>query len=89
MTILELLEEHEYIPSHLDQAYPVCLCLKWRASSPLANRTEHRAHLAEVLEEWVQEQRAEAWDSCDDAWEHAHSLDNLEPFEHVPLNPYR
>lgn len=60
MTILEILEAHAYVPSHLGHAYPVCLCLEWRASSPLAKRDEHRAHLAEVLETHQREAKAEA-----------------------------
>lgn len=60
MTILEVLEAHAYVPSHLGHAYPVCLCLEWRASSPLAKRDEHRDHLAEVLETHQQEAKAAA-----------------------------
>ena len=37
----------------------------------------------------IQEAKADAWDECDDAWEFAHRMSNLEPWEHLKDNPYR
>ncbi|WP_413455971.1 hypothetical protein ACLQ8T_05685 [Glutamicibacter sp. FR1] len=35
------------------------------------------------------EAKAEAWDACSEAWEQAHSLDNIEPWGYLPDNPYK
>lgn len=84
MIIQELLEAHKpaFYLNRKEEEF--CWC---KHLTPLPQG--HRAHLAEVLEEWVQEQCAEAWDACDDAWTFAHSLDNIDPFGQIPYNPYK
>lgn len=43
----------------------------------------------EILRDEVKTAKAKAWDECDDAWEFAHRMSNLEPWEHLKDNPYK
>ena len=55
MTILEILEAHRTLANSPRDT--VCACDRtWRPHA------EYRAHLAEVLDKYMQEAKAEAWD---------------------------
>lgn len=45
--------------------------------------------LGKEFDREIKQIRADAWDECDDAWEFAHRMSNLEPWEHLKDNPYR
>lgn len=64
MTILEIIEAHQYEPISDRLRVASCSCGGWQDEMPykLRNHFEaHRAHLAEVLETHQQEREAEAW----------------------------
>lgn len=86
MSILEILEAHGAADWN-EQGRRECTC--GHQFTLGYSQATHRAHVAQVLEQHEREAKAAAWESCSDAWEYAHSLDNHEPWEHVPPNPYR
>lgn len=96
MTILEILEAHtlEWVAD--DVGNYECECGFYPDpfnGTDVSIDDQHRAHVAEVLDKHMQERilawQEQAWDACSEAWEHAHSLDNIEPWGYLPDNPYK
>lgn len=65
----------------------------WDSVTDPTDIKEVRNQATAEFDRWLEtvraEAKAEAWDECDDAWEHAHSLDNIEPWEYMKDNPYK
>lgn len=74
MTITELLAAHRTLDvAHLAHSVAMCKC-----GTLFENRPAHRAHVAEVLEQHMQEREARAWDKAAECAP-----------EYLPPNPYR
>ena len=89
MTILEIIEAHQYEPISDRLRVASCSCGGWQDEMPykLRNHFEaHRAHLAEVLETHQQEQQARAWS---DGFHKGRKTENGSHVSTWPRNPYR
>ena len=56
---------------------------------PFEGVVERTAQAQRTIAKIRAEAKAEAWDACSEAWEQAHSLDNIEPWGYLPDNPYK
>lgn len=90
MTPLEILEAHKSYRTYINDEYkPKVSCCCGNQDIGLEGSLaddSHRRHVAQVLDEAMQEQKAEAWDRG-----HARALSGIIPTgnEPEPRNPYR
>lgn len=61
----------------------------WGLAVDTHRREERLAEFDRMIAKVRAEAKAEAWDACEGAWYHAHSLDNIEPWGYLPHNPYK
>lgn len=82
MSILEILEDHRQHDAVAKDTRFYCLC-GWVSEMPRYGYgpAEHRAHVAQVIEQHMQEAKAEAWEQG--------SLDRADRGLGIADNPYK
>jgi len=65
----------------------------WNSTVDPVDQQEVQDKARDEFTRWLEtvraEAKAEAWDECDDMWDAAHSLNHIEPWDHLKDNPYK
>ena len=84
-TIIELLEAHLRVDAYEGPA--TCSCEEWESRRTGMNSTaQHRSHIAELLEQHMQEREARSWSA---GFHKGRKTENGSHISTWPKNPYR